>query len=145
MIDLDLETTGSSASTSLLELASLGLDVWLLVLVWAHSEVLDSLASVLWSSEEKSVASLWCAESELIEGEGLTASLQDTGTSSGSEAESSHADLWDGQETVVIGDGSNNNDSPLLLLLDVGNDSGDGYWWAVDTAHKQAAKDDLVE
>lgn len=60
---LDLETSGPSASTSLLELASLGLDIWFLVLVWAETEMLESLSGVLWSSEENGVASSWGSES----------------------------------------------------------------------------------
>ena len=68
--NLNLETSGTPSSTSLLELATLGLDVWFLklyvsvlfkpdprmktdlVLVWAESEMLDSLSGVLGSSQE---------------------------------------------------------------------------------------------
>ena len=67
---LNLETSGAPATTGLLELATLGLDVWFLklyvsvlfkpdprmktdlVLVWAESEMLDSLSGVLGSSQE---------------------------------------------------------------------------------------------
>ena len=143
---LDLEATGTSASTSLLELASLGLDLWLLVRVWAKTEVLDSLTGVLWSTEEEGVASGWGAESELIQGEDLTTGSQDAGTGSGGEAERSNAELWNSQETVVVGDGTDDNNGLVVgLLRDVGNDSGERHWWSVDARHKQATEDDLVE
>jgi hypothetical protein len=56
---LDLETTRSSTTTSTLELATLALDVWLLVLMWAEAEVLDSLTGILWSTEQESVGTSW--------------------------------------------------------------------------------------
>ena len=58
---LDLETTRSSAATSALELATLALDIWLLVRVRTKAEVLHSLTSVLWTTEQTSVSTSWCA------------------------------------------------------------------------------------
>ena len=115
------------------------------MLVWTETEVLEGLAG-LWSSEEKGVASGWGAESKLIQSQDLTTGSQDTGASGGGEAESSDAELWDSQETVVVGDGANDDNSLVVGLLgDVGGDSGEGHWWPVDAGHKQAAEDDLVE
>jgi len=143
---LYLETTGSSASTGLLELASLGLDVWLLVLVWAETEMLDSLTGVLWTSKKEGVASGWGTESELVEGENLTTSSKNAGTGGSGEAEGSNAELWNGQETVVISDGTDDDNGLVIgLLRHVGNDSGDGDRWAVDAGHKKATENDLVE
>jgi len=115
------------------------------VLVWAKAEVLNSLSGVLGSSEEKGVASGWGSQGQLIDGQSLTTGSKDAGTGGGSEAESSNTDLGDLQETVVIGDGTNNDNCSLLLLAGVRNNSGDGDWWSVDAGHKQAAEDDLVE
>jgi len=111
---LDLETSGGSATTSSLELATLGLDVWFLVLVRTETEMLDCLSGVLWSTEEKSVASSWGTLSQLIQSQSLTTSCKDASTGGSGEAESSNAELWDGQETVVIGDGTDNDNSLVV-------------------------------
>lgn len=116
-----------------------------LVLVWAETKVLEGLAG-LWSTKEEGVASCWGAESKLIQGENLTTGGQDTGAGGSGEAEGSDGELWDGQETVVISDGSNNDNGLVVGLLgDVGDDAREGHWWPVDAGHKQAAEDDLVE
>jgi len=111
---LDLETSGGSATTSSLELAALGLDVWFLVLVRSETEMLDSLSGILWSTEEKSVASGWGTLSQLIQSQDLTTSCKDASTGSSGEAESSNTELWDGQETVVISDGTNDDNSLVV-------------------------------
>jgi hypothetical protein len=80
--NLNLETSRSSASTSLLELASLGSDVRLDTIVCVGvgdrrlvSEMADSLTGVLGAAEKHGVASLGRAKSELIESDALTAGL----------------------------------------------------------------------
>lgn len=90
---LHLETLGPSATTSLLELATLALDVWLLVLVWSHTEVLDGLTSVLGSSQQNNIATSWGTESELIESETLTTSLLNSCSGSSGESESDDGKL----------------------------------------------------
>ena len=116
-----------------------------LVLVWTEPEVLEGLAG-LWSTEEEGVASGWGAKSELIQGKDLTTGSQNAGASGSGEAEGSDGELWDSQETVVVGDGTDNDNGLVVRLLgDVGGDSGEGHWWPVDAGHKQAAEDDLVE
>lgn len=107
--------------------------------------MLDSLSGVLWSSKEKSVASGWGSEGQLIDGQGLTTGSKDASTGSGSEAESRNTELGNLQQSVVIGDGTNNDDGSLLLLASVCDESRDRDWWSVDAGHKQSAKDDLVE
>lgn len=104
---LDLETTRPSASTGTLELASLALDVGLLVLVGTHAEVLDGLTGVLGSTEEEGVGASGEAGSDLVDGEDLTTSLLDAGTGRRSEAESGDGELGELQETVVVSDGAN--------------------------------------
>lgn len=124
---------------------ALQLGIMYLVLVWTEAEVLEGLTG-LWSTEEEGVASGWGAESELIQGEDLTTGSQDTGASGGGEAKGSDGELWDSQETVVVGDGTNDDNGLVVGLLgDVGCDSGEGHRWPVDAGHKQAAEDDLVE
>ncbi|TGO55093.1 hypothetical protein BOTNAR_0252g00120 [Botryotinia narcissicola] len=107
--------------------------------------MLDSLSGVLWSSKENGVASSWGSESQLIQGQGLTTGSKNAGTGGSGEAESSNADLWDGQKTVVISDGSDDDDGSLLILVGLGCDSGDGNGRSVDAGHKKSTKNDLVE
>lgn len=115
------------------------------MLVGSETEMLDSLSGVLWSSEEKSVGSGWGSEGQLIDGQSLTTGSKNAGTGSGSETESRNTELRNLQQSVVIGDGTDNDDGSLLLLASVCNESGDGNRWSVDAGHKQSAEDDLVE
>lgn len=117
-----------------------------LVLVGTEAEVLDGLAGVLGAAEEQGVASGGGAEGKLVEGDGLTAGGSNAGTGGGGEAESRNGDLGDGQETVVVGDGANDDDGLLLVaVLDVGGNAGEGDGRAVDARHEEAAQDNLVE
>lgn len=111
-----------------------------------HAEVLDSLTGVLGSTQDQSVAAGRGTQSKLIQGDGLTTGLDDASTSSGGETQSSDSDLGEGQEAVVIGDGSDNDDDALLaLLVDVADDTGQRNGGAVDLGHKETSEDDLVE
>jgi hypothetical protein len=103
---LNLETTRPSATTSTLELAALALDVGLLVGVGTHAEMLDRLAGVLGSTEKEGVGSSGGAGGNLIDGEGLTASLQDACASRGSEAHGCDGELGELGQTVVVSDGA---------------------------------------
>ena len=87
---LDLETLGPSATTSLLEFATLALDIWLLVLVWAHSEMLDSFSGILWSSQQNNVGTSGSSHGQLVESQTFTTSLLNAGASSRSESQSSN-------------------------------------------------------
>jgi len=148
---LHLETLGPSAATSALELPALALDVRLLVRVGTEAEVLDGLTGVLGTAEEDGVGTSGGTHSELIDGEALTTGGQDAGTGGCGEAKGCNGHLGEGQETVVVGDGGNNDNGLALDLLGSvlagggSNNAGDGHRRAVDLAHHQAAEDDLVE
>lgn len=143
--NLDLEATRASATTSALELATLGLDEGFLVLVGTEAEVLDGLTAVLGSTEDQGVASGGGTESKLVQGDGLTTSSDNAGTGGGSEAEGGNGGLGEGQETVVIGDGADDDDGALLLLAKVGNNAGEGNGRAVDLGHEKSSENNLVE
>lgn len=144
--NLDLETTRPSATTGLLELAALGLNVGLLVLVGTEAEVLDGLTGVLGTTKKEGVGTGGLLESELVEGDGLAASGSDAGTGGSGEAEGRNGDLGDVQETAVIGDSADNNDGLVLIaVLEVARNTGDRDGRAVDAAHEEAAEHDLVE
>jgi len=95
------------------------------VAVGSKTEMLESFSGVLWSSEEESVASGWCSESQLIQCQYFSTSGKDAGTSGCSESESSDAELGYRKKTVVIGNCTNNHDGSLLFLLSLGNNAGD--------------------
>jgi hypothetical protein len=117
-----------------------------LVLVRAHAEVLDRLTRVLGTPKEESVGTGGLLLAELVESESLTTGGGDTSASRGGEAQSSDGDLGDGQNAVVIRDSADDDDRLLLIaVLEVGNDARQRHGRAVDTAHEQAAQDDLVE
>lgn len=116
-----------------------------LVLVGAESEVLDSLSAVLGSTEDQGVATSGSTEGQLVEGDGLTTGSQNAGTGSGGEPKGGNGHLGESQETVVIGDGANDDDGALLVLLDVGDNARQRNGGAVDLGHEQSSEDHLVE
>ena len=107
------------------------------------AEVLDSLTGVLGATEEDDVGASWGTESELVEGDALTTGLLDAGTSGCGELESADAQLWDLEQTVVIGDGADDSTDLVSMGLLVvlvggdGNDLGERDRWGVDARHAQ--------
>jgi len=116
------------------------------VLVGSEAEVLDSLSGVLWTSQQQRVASSWGSQRQLIESQDFSSSSQDAGTCSCSESQSSNAELRNSQETVVICDGTNDDDCLVVRLLgSVGDNSRNRDRGSVDARHEEATEDDLVE
>jgi len=148
---LHLETLRPSATSSLLELPSLALDVWFLVLVRAKAEMLDRLTRVLRSTQQDNIASSRVSHGQLIDRQALSASLFDPGASCGCEAEGCDVQLWDREHAVVVCDGADDGDGLVGVGLfgglgrDFSCDAGDGHGWAVDAGHEEAAEDDFVE
>ena len=117
-----------------------------LVLVGAKAEVLDCLTCVLGASKKQGVASSGGTESQLIQSQDLSSSSENACTSGCGEAESSNAELGDGEESVIISDSANDHNSALVIIAGfVSNDSRDRDRRSVDTGHEQSAEDDLVE
>jgi len=116
-----------------------------LVLVGAVAEVLEGLTGVLGATEKEGVGTSGGLEGELVEGEGLAAGSDDSGTGGGGEAEGRDVDLGNLGETVVVGHGTDNDDGALLIILDVGGDAGDGNGGSVDAGHEESAENNLVE
>ena len=114
--------------------------------VRAEAEVLHGLTGVLGATEEQSVGTGRGTQSKLVQGEGLTTGLLDTGTGGGGEAQSSDGQLGDVEEAVVIGDGANHDHGlALLRLVDVRGDARKRNRGAVDARHEEAAENGLVE
>ena len=112
----------------------------------SETEVLNGLTGVLRTSKEQGVASGWCSKSQLIQSQSLSSGSNNACTSGSGEAESSNAELWYSQQSVVVGDASNNHNGLVVRLLrDVGHNSGEGHRRSVDARHKKSAEDNLVE
>lgn len=152
--DLHLETTRSTTTTSLLELPALGSDVGLLVLVRTETEVLDCLTGVLLAPDQDSVGTSGGTGSELVEGDALTAGSLNAGTGSVGESESSYRKLGELKNSVVVSDGTNNNNGlgglrsgsgDTTLRLGEVDDARDRNRGLVDLGHIQTTKNGLVE
>ena len=111
-----------------------------------EAEVLDSLTGVLGATEEQSVGTGRGTQSKLVQGEGLTTGVLDTGTGGGGESQGSDGKLGNVQEAVVIGDGPDHDHGlALLRLVDVRCNAGKRNRGAVDARHEEAAENGLVE
>lgn len=113
--------------------------------------MLNRLSRILRTTEQKGVCTSGSPHRQLIEGQNLTTSLLDPGPSGGGESESGNGQLGDGEEAVVVGDGSDHDDGLALvflcgaLALGDGYEAGEGDGRSVDAGHEEAAENDLVE
>lgn len=146
-MSLDLEGSRLSAATSTLELATLGLDSWSLMLVRTEAEVSDGLSRLSGASENDGVLTLWSTTSKLVQGDGLTTGLEDTGLSRLGESQSGNGSLWNLGDTVVVSDSANNNNGLVggTLVLDGSSDTGDRDWRTVDFGQEEGSENHLVE
>jgi hypothetical protein len=145
--NLDLETSRVSLTSGSLELSTLRQDSWGFVLVWAETEVSDSLSGVSWTSDKQSVLTQWGAGSQLVQSDSLTTSLDNLSTGTSSKSQSSNGGLWELEDTVIIGDGTDNNNG-LLSSTFLGQGTGDSRnrdWWSVDLRKEQRFENNLVE
>ena len=153
---LDLETTALSATATHLSLPVLvvAANVRLLVLVRAHAKVLDGFARVLGASDQDRVRSGGRTLCELVESQDLTTGGKDASACGLGETESRDGELGNFQQSVVISDGTNNNDglgAARCLLCDTTrvagqvDDSRKRHGRSVDLGHKQASQNRLVE
>ena len=97
--------------------AALGGGVGLLVLVGAHAKVLDRLTGVPLATEENGVGAGWRTESELVEGQGLTAGVEDALLCGTRETEGSNCELGNLLEADIIGDGTDSNNDFRVAVL----------------------------
>lgn len=86
------------------------------MLVRTHAEVLDGLAAVPLPPQQDGVRTSRRTESELIESQNFTTSLEDSLFGRGGETEGGNGEFGHLQETNIIGDGSNNNNDLGVTL-----------------------------
>ena len=115
-----------------------------------ETKVLVDLSSVLGSSEEDGVATLWCSEGELVQSQAFTTGSLDSLTSSSGESECGDAELLlEVDKSDIVGDGSDNDDGLLggvgLAVCDLSGDLADAQGSSVASGHVQSLQDGLVE
>jgi hypothetical protein len=107
--------------------------------------VLDGLAGVAGAAEQDAVRASRPGKGKLVEGHANTTGLGDTCASTISEAECAHSDLGDFQQTDIVSHGTDNNGNLVLLAGHELRQAAQAKRGAVDPAHEEALKDDLVE
>jgi hypothetical protein len=108
-----------------------------------HTKVLDGFTRVLGTTDEDGVGTSRSTESQLIESQNFTTSLQDTSLGGLGEVKGSNRELGEVEKTRVISDGTDNdNGLTFLVVLD---DTRNSNGRTVDTRHKETLQDDLVE
>ena len=98
------------------------------------------------ASQQEGVFTSWGSSGQLIEGENLSTSADDS--SSGGSRESEGTDLqslWNGGESFVIEDGADDHDGSLLILGEVLQDSRDRDRESVVQALVESLVNDFVE
>ena len=97
--------------------------------------MLDGLSDVSLSSEEDSVGSGWGSEGKLVKSQSLSTGSSDSLSGRGGEFKGSDRELWDLGKSLVVKNGSDDNNSLGVVwvgssgLLD---NSGKGDWGSVD-------------
>lgn len=111
-----------------------------------EAEVLDGLTAVLGATQQQGVGAGGLLKSELVKGQGAAASGENARAGGGGESQGSDLDLGDLEQTVVIGDGADDDDRLLVVaILQVGLDTGQRDGRTVDAGGKETAQDNLVE
>lgn len=112
-----------------------------------ETEVSDSLTVRSGTSDDQGVLTLGGSQSQLVQGDSLTTSLENGSLGTSSESQSGNSALGELQDSVVISDGTDDDNSLLgsTLLLEDACDSGNRDGGLVDLGKEQRSQDDLVE
>ena len=110
-----------------------------------NTKVLNSLSSILGSTQKNGAGAGRGSHGQLIEGQAFTSSLDNSSSSGSSESKGANGHLGDGEKTVVIGDGSNEDGDLCVLAIHVANELGERKRRAVDAGHKETLQNNLVK
>lgn len=140
---LNLETPGATTTTSLLKFATLRPDEGLDTIVGmgivdggSLTEVSQGLATGR-SAQQDSVGTRGCPQGELVEGEALSTSCDDTLASILSEGKSADTHLGAFEHTDIIGDLTNNYSDLAVLVGHVLGKTMEANRRRVDLGHVQ--------
>ena len=145
---LHLVTSGLSSTSGLLELSTLGSDSGSSGRsgnTGGLSEVSLAGTGLGRSSEENSVGSLGGSQSELVESDALTTSLDDSGSGGLGELESADGHLGDLEQTSIIRNGSDDDSSLSAEGLHVLDDLRERQRSSVSSGGDQSLNDSLVK
>ena len=107
--------------------------------------MLDSSAGSAATLEQDGVSTGRAAESELIERDAFTTSLENTSTGSLSEVESTNLEGGDFHHADIVSNRTDNNSNLAFLTLHVSSESIQTHGRAVDSAHVKTSKNDSGE
>lgn len=112
-----------------------------------ETEVSDGFSVRSGASDNHGVLTLGGSEGQLVQSDGFTTSLDDSSLGTCGESEGGNGSLGGFQQSVVVGNGTNNNDGLLrsTLLLENGVDSRERHGGSVDLRQEQSSEDHLVE
>ena len=121
--------------------------VRLLVLVGAHAKVLDGFPGVPLATEQDGVRASGCPDSESVESQDFTTSLEDALLSGLGEAESGDRELGDLGQTDIVSDGADLHDDLRVAVFHIGSfcdDFREGDGGLVDLGKEEAVEDGLL-
>lgn len=146
-LHLNLEASALSTTTSTLELTALRTDIrsGLAAGSSGNTEVLHSSTGSTATLKKDGVSTSGAAESELIEGDALTTSLENTSTSSFSEMKSAHLHGRNFNHADIVSNSTNNHSDLVLLTLHVSGKSIQAHGRTVDSAHVETSQNDSGE
>lgn len=120
----------------------------LLVFMWTHAEMFNSLSRILLSPQQKGIMSLGSSQSQLIQSDDFTTTLLNSRTCCLGDFQSSNAQLWNFQHSHIIGNRADDYDRLSFILFRVRHltvDEADRDGRTVNTGLKKTFEDDLVE
>lgn len=145
---LYLETSGLSSTSGLLELSALRSDSGSSGRTgdtWGLAEVSLSSAGLGGSSEENGVGALGRSQSELVQSDALTSSLDDARSSSLGELQGADSHLGDLEQAGVVRNSSDDNGGLAGVGLHVLDQLGQRQRGLVSSRGDQSLHDGLVE
>lgn len=109
------------------------------------SKVFNGFSSILWTTKQDSSLSQRRTKGQLIKSQDFAASLEDTCTSSFSDTKSAHSHFRDGEQSIIIGNSTDQYGNLVLFAFQVLRETSNGERRTVDLAHKKTLENDLVE
>lgn len=112
-----------------------------------HAEVLDGLARVPLAPQENGVGTGWRTQRQLVEGKGLTASLDDAGLGGNGETESGDGEFWEHGQANIVGHNANNDNGLVGKVGEVFRllgDFGERDGGLVNFGEEKAVEDGLI-